>query len=68
MKKKSGNRQMGFRIPLDLADRLEDCANMLTVDVSTLLRLLIVEFLPAIEERARRARGVQPPGAKDANQ
>ena len=48
-KKNPSTKQMGFRIPTDLAGRLEKCADMLALDLSALLRLVIVESLPVFE-------------------
>jgi hypothetical protein len=57
-KKKNTARQIAFRLPGDLAERLEKTAKMLATDVSHLLRIMIVEKLPEYEARAKRARGL----------
>lgn len=63
-KKKTGTgktKQINVRVPVDIADRLEQAAVMLATDASHLLRLLLVEKLPEYEERGRRARGIPSP-------
>jgi hypothetical protein len=57
-KKKDAARQIAFRLPGDLADRLDKTARMLATDVSHLLRIMIAEKLPEYEARAKRARGL----------
>ncbi len=49
-------KQLNVRVPIDLADRLEDAARLLATDASHLLRLILVENLPAYEDRGRKAR------------
>lgn len=52
--KKKTTRQLAFRLPTDLADRLEAAANLLATDPSHLLRMMIAEYLPVYEERATK--------------
>jgi hypothetical protein len=59
-------RQINFRIPASLADRLDGVAAALATDVSHLLRTLIAENILALEARARRAQGLE--GSPPADQ
>ena len=58
-KKKQTSRQVSVRLPIDIADRLDKTADMLSIDTSALIKLLIVEGLPDYEAKARKARGVR---------
>src|SRR5579871_4426931 len=50
--KRPGTKSMAFRLPIDLAQRLEAAAALLATDPSHLLRMMIAEHLPEYEERA----------------
>jgi predicted DNA-binding protein len=52
-------KQLNVRVPLDLAQRLDEAAKMLATDGSHLLRMMIAEKLPEYERRARVARGLE---------
>ena len=71
-KKQTKTRQINVRVPEDLADRLDAAADLLATDASHLLRLMLVECLPAYEERGRKAREaaapVRPEGKRKAKE
>ncbi len=58
--KRPGTKSMAFRLPIDLAQRLEAAAALLATDPSHLLRMMIAEHLPEYEERAKRTRRTNP--------
>ncbi len=51
------SKQVAFRLSKPLGDRLESAADVLGLDTSNLLRMMVIEKLPEYEERGRRARG-----------
>lgn len=55
-RKKSDDRQITFRISLDLHSRLEAAAGGLELDISSLLRKMIRKHLPDYEEEAEAIR------------
>jgi hypothetical protein len=63
-KKKPGSRQMAFRVPNDLADRVEKVAARLGLDTSNFLRMMLLEQVGAYERRADRIEGGEPGDAK----
>jgi predicted DNA-binding protein len=46
---KAETRQVAVRFPIDLADRLEVAASNLGLDVSNLLRMMVIQKLPDYE-------------------
>jgi hypothetical protein len=56
-RKPGATKQLNVRVPADLAERLEDTAEALGTDLSSLIRMVLVEHLGEYEERVRRARG-----------
>lgn len=54
---KKGGRQVAFRAPDDLVHRLDMVASRLGLDLSNFLRMIVVENLPAYEQRASRIDG-----------
>lgn len=51
------SKQVAFRLPQSLVDRLEAAGDLLGLDMSNLLRMMIIEKLPEYEDRGRKARG-----------
>jgi hypothetical protein len=49
--------QFNIRMPKALVARLDSAADALGTDRSHLLRMVLAEALPGLEERARRVRG-----------
>ncbi len=45
---------VGFRIPKSLQDRLIEAGNNLGLDVSNLLRMMIIKHLPAYEDEGKK--------------
>lgn len=65
-KKKPGKKkQFNVRMSADLLDRLEQAADMLALSSSDLLRMLVVENLPAYEQRGREAHGLTEKASGD---
>lgn len=56
-KSATGTIQIGFRAPVTLHDRIEKAAERLGLDISGLLRMMILEQLPTYEERGERIHG-----------
>ena len=56
--KKKPGKQIAIRFPGDPAARVERAADMLGLDVSQLIRMVVIEGLPEYERRGRRARGI----------
>jgi metal-responsive CopG/Arc/MetJ family transcriptional regulator len=54
--KKGMTTQLNVRVPVDLADRIDETAVLLATDRSHLLRIIIAEKLHEYEERARLAK------------
>ena len=63
---KDRDKQVTFRLSAELHARVEEAAAGLELDVSSLLRLLIRENLPAYEERAEEIRRKTKPRPEDA--
>lgn len=63
---KERDKQVTFRLSAELHARVEAAADGLELDVSSLLRLLIRENLPAYEERAEAIRLKTKPPAEGA--
>jgi CBS-domain-containing membrane protein len=56
----SGTRQFNFRASDALSARLEAVAEALGLDHSNLVRMIILENLPAYERRVEQLRGAKP--------
>jgi len=50
-------RQLAFRVPNELADRVEAVAPRLGLDVSNFLRMMLIEQIGSYERRADRIEG-----------
>jgi hypothetical protein len=53
--KKAATRQLAFRVPAELAKRVERTAERLGLDLSNFLRTMTVEQIGVYERRADRA-------------
>lgn len=53
-KKPIPTRQMAFRVPNDLAERIEAVAPRLGLDTSNFLRMMLIEQIGTYERRADR--------------
>lgn len=49
-------RQINFRAPGDLCDRLDRVADTLALDTSSLIRMILAEHLAGYERRAEQVR------------
>ena len=56
-------KQLSLRVPLSLAKRIDAAAEMLGLDPSNFLRMMLLESLPTYEERARQVRESKTPRA-----
>lgn len=58
----ASTEQVAFRAKKEVVRRLDGAADALGIDRSGLLRMMLIEFLPVVEERARQIKeraGVQ---------
>jgi hypothetical protein len=62
-KARSGSRQLAFRVPNELADRVEAVAARLGLDTSNFLRMMLLEQVGSYERRADRIEGGEQGGA-----
>lgn len=54
-------KQYAVRLPQPFVPRVEDVAETLGLDEAVLLRMIVVENLPAYERRAERVKAGLPP-------
>jgi antitoxin component of RelBE/YafQ-DinJ toxin-antitoxin module len=54
-KKQPPTKQVAFRAPEDVVERLENVARRLGLDLSNFMRLMVVEQVARYERRAERA-------------
>jgi hypothetical protein len=61
-RKKFTTRQLAFRVPEELAKRVENTSKRLGLDVSNFLRAMLVEQIGVYERRAERAESGEDDG------
>lgn len=65
--KKTEDKQVTFRLASDLHARLSETADGMSLDISSLLRLMIREHLPGYEVRARDIAEREQQSSRDGN-
>lgn len=63
-KKSTDMVQFAIRMPIDLAERLQQAAEKLATDRSHLLRIILAENLHEYEDRAAKARSREKENAR----